>query len=161
MPNSRLAAAAKYKQNGSVQRATEPSVLNQFSIPLEELPCSRFLLNIETVTSPTHDQIVDIHTTDTRCEVPTSSSAISLGVGGVAGGKNTVGAAWAVAIIGACAVHIHIALSHIVEYAGGSYGVAVAGVARCATASAVFSLGQRIQNRVRVTLLCADVLIHQ
>jgi len=105
-------------------------------------------------------QVVGVDGADAGGEIPAGGGAVGLEVRGVAGGEHAVGARWAVAIVGAGAIHVHVALGDVIEGAGSADGVAVAGIAGGAATRAIFGGGNLVINGIGITL-APGFLIHE
>src|SRR5216684_21555 len=172
-----LVAAAGFGLNDAITPLGRPEAV-RLTLPLKPLrgvmvmvleplaPCVKVRLLGEVETRycrgpwPVVHQVGGIEGANAGGEVPAYACAVSGAKRTIGGGEHTDGAAPQVAI-GANAVHVHVALSYIIENTGTRNRVSVARVARSVAARTVLGSRELIVNGVGITLARSSLLIHK
>lgn len=110
---------------------------------------------------PVLHQISSVDGADTRGEVPANLSTEGGLERTVRCGKHARKSGRRVAIVGTCAVHIHVALCDVIENAGASDGVSIGRIARAVAAGTVFARGEFVIDRIGISLPSARTLINE
>jgi len=110
---------------------------------------------------PVRHQVRRVHRSNSRRKVPSSSRPVRQLVRAARSRQHSVSSRRLIAVMRARAVHIHVALGHVVENARASRAISQRRVARAASARAILGCRQLVVRRIRIALLRPSLLIHQ
>jgi hypothetical protein len=106
-------------------------------------------------------QLIRVDGADSRGKVPAGGCSIRFRVRAAGSRKHAFFARRQVAIAGARAVHVHVALGHVIENARACRAVVICGVAGGGAGRAIFASGYRVIDGIRIALEAPSTLVDQ
>ena len=126
---------------------------------------NRLLSAVMTWRRPVRHQVVGVHGTDSRGEVPTGGGPICRLIRVVGSGQHTKQAVRHIAIVGRSVkrqtVHVHVTQRHIVEGAGAGSAVPQSGITGGVARSSVFTVSKLVVHGVGIAPGAVCRLVYQ